>query len=129
MPMTICPLSGQACNQPKNIHVTEMVDGQYNEMKLCQQCAGMFLQPGVPIAPNQNDLSPMELLTNPKLILAAIFQKVHETRHAANEARCRACGISISEIAHNNKLGCPECYNFFPQLIQVIKVSQDGHVK
>lgn len=137
----MCPLSGQPCNQPKNIHVTEMVNGQYNEMNLCHQCAGMFVQPGMPMMQQlgmmppsmpelkQEFISPMELLTNPKLILAAIFQKVQEARRAAKEVHCPSCGTSMAQIAESSRLGCAECYRAFPQLVQVIKVAQDGHLK
>src|SRR4051812_35383817 len=97
----ICPLTKKPCDQPKAIHVTEMTNGQYNEMELCHQCAGAFLQgppPSMlqnlelmhPATPEQLPNHPMTFFTNPKLLLAAIFQQAMQARNQAKEVICPA---------------------------------------
>lgn len=34
-----CPLTGKPCSHPKNVHVTESVDGKPNQMFICEGCA------------------------------------------------------------------------------------------
>ena len=38
-----CPLSGNPCNKPKVYHITDIEDGEANQLHLCQSCAEDYL--------------------------------------------------------------------------------------
>src|SRR5690606_28752863 len=39
------PMKCQKCDKPATFHITDLVDGETNELHLCEQCAQSFLAP------------------------------------------------------------------------------------
>lgn len=101
----------QSCHQNQaTVHVVQTVNGQTQELHLCEQCAqktpqiSSVFQPG--ITPD---------------FLQALFGFVPASASAVTERvqaeACPHCGMTFAQIKQAGKLGCSTCYEKFePQL-------------
>jgi protein arginine kinase activator len=86
------------CGKQATIHLTDIVDGQKNEVHLCEECAvseGITVKSSVPIS---------ELLED------FILQK---SPSAHPEETCEICGLTFSQFRQRGLLGCPHDYDAF----------------
>ncbi len=77
-------------------HIKTMVNGIVREYNLCASCAA---QSGY----GSNSITGM---------LASMLGEI-SIPTPKNEKRCALCGATFSDIAHNGKMGCGECYKTF----------------
>lgn len=125
-----CPLTGKPCNKPKNIHVSEVVNGEPSHLHICQECApnlenitgGMAIEP-----PQQMTSLPLILGTpgptalTPLAILAGIMNGFTQPSAIANkesEHACPQCGTTLRQIAEQCRLGCSHCYVEFQKNLE-----------
>src|SRR5207302_1189192 len=91
----------QSCSSPATVHLTNIVDGQKQEVHLCPACAEQ-----------------QQVITQKELNLPAILQTLigHHVGPLTDElARltCPACGIKYMEFRAEGRLGCPRDYEVF----------------
>ncbi|MBO5730633.1 MAG: UvrB/UvrC motif-containing protein [Treponema sp.] len=76
------------------------------EVHLCLQCAA---QRGLSTSNGKIEMS-----------LAGLFDSIAKLQK--NQRQCPVCGKSEGELERNQRLGCPECYNFFgPKLKSILE--------
>ena len=99
--------------RPATVMVTRIVNGQKTEAHLCQECAR-----------SQNDLG---LFSEPGFtfhnILAGLFEPETILSGGApprTTARCKNCGLSLSDFRRLGQLGCSECYTQFEAQLEPI---------
>ncbi|MGL4423217.1 MAG: UvrB/UvrC motif-containing protein [Gemmataceae bacterium] len=87
----------QRCPKEAAYHVTELqTEGQYVELRLCEDCAKKHLHPPTPVsttaapAPSKLD-DPLEL----------------------GARTCEVCGHAFHEFRNTGRLGCPHDYDSF----------------
>jgi len=97
----------QQCEKPATFHITELTEGQPQEVHLCETCAKTYLthgEPGVASVPST---------------LAGVLAKQLQLGKAAEELAkldqraCPTCGITFYEFRNQGRLGCPHDYVFF----------------
>lgn len=93
------------------VFLTEIVNGQKREQHLCEDCAqdNPILQFKDKLG---KDLSIGDILSG---ILSNYAKNIVPKN--AKEAVCERCGMSLSQMISKGRLGCPECYNAFSEVI------------
>ena len=91
----------QTCGKAATVHITKIVNGQKQEMHLCQECS-----------------EKQQVLKNQELNLAVILQTMigqHVGGSTDELARltCPTCGIKYMEFRADGRLGCPKDYEVF----------------
>ncbi|MHB1654448.1 MAG: UvrB/UvrC motif-containing protein [Desulfitobacteriaceae bacterium] len=107
----------QHCQQHEaNVHLAKTVNGQTQELHLCEQCAmkgqevNVIFQPGL-VVPD---------------FLQALFGFSSAPASLKEEA-CPRCGMTFSQITRAGKLGCSVCYEKFePQLEPLVRRIHGG---
>jgi len=142
-----CPLTGKPCNKPKNIHVSDFVDGQMSHMHICQECAcqleqitgGVAIEPPMPPEPEPEPPHPFTLglpvvnpippSNSPIGFFMKLMQQMQD-RHREEELMrvpCPICGHTLKDVAETGRIGCPHCYTFFKhQLSPLLQKVQEG---
>jgi len=137
----ICPVTGKPCTLPKNVVINEIVDGNAKVIRLCHQCASVYLNseklsvpPQLPVLHPHNPqhsqyqgpksdqpATPGQLLSE----LLAYFQSqgkpvvVHHEQVQQLANVCPACGISFAEIQKTGRMGCSHCYVHFKDQMDI----------
>lgn len=110
----------QACNnKDATVHYTKIINGEIEELHLCDQCA---------ISNNEFGFD-----TNfpfHKLLTGLIDSIQGEpTQKEIGDFQCPFCGLSYNEFKQKGKFGCSQCYDSFKiKLIPLIK-GIHGHNK
>ncbi len=95
----------QRCNdKDASIHLTKIVNGDKNEVYLCEECARETGQ--LPFASN-NPFAFQNLLKgliNPGVSSYGEYQE---------DSKCANCGLTYSDFSKNGLFGCSECYKAF----------------
>ncbi|HHN45867.1 MAG TPA: hypothetical protein ENN09_00360 [Planctomycetes bacterium] len=82
----------QRCNErDARVHLTEIKNGQKNEIDLCEVCAKEMKLVG-----------PLEAAIPPE----------------AQKVRCPGCGITLKDFIASGRLGCEECYAAFAEQLE-----------
>lgn len=87
----------QKCPNPATLHITEVLGpGHFEELHLCEQCAGKYLYDG------------------PKAGKAPGGGPVAESDEGLfSQAVCPTCGLKFNEFRNTGRLGCPHDYEAF----------------
>ncbi len=94
------------CAKPATVHITEILDGQVQEIHLCESCAHDYLQPA-----DENDSVDNAETVALKLKEVANEEDLLELDHIV----CPNCGITFREFRSQGRLGCPHDYVVFQQ--------------
>ena len=88
----------QKCQNQATLHITEILsDDQFEELHLCEQCAGKYLY-----EPQQ------------KAGKGTGGESVREGEESLfNQHECPSCGIKFVEFRNSGRLGCPHDYQEF----------------
>lgn len=134
--MDICPFTKQPCGQPKTMHVTELKDGSFTELHLCQKCADQYMnesqpppqEPEKPTPPSVGGL--LGLLALMFLGSAAAKRRAADRQAPNQDVKCPGCGCTVDDIVKTGRFGCPQCYEYYKGPIQNLLIrSQAGAVK
>jgi protein arginine kinase activator len=108
----------QKCDKPATFHITELTDGNPQELHLCEDHARQYL--------SQSGAEPFEIGN----VAAALAQQMAQHMAVGQTAEelakldqqvCPFCGISFYEFRSRGRLGCPHDYVCFePQLMPLI---------
>ena len=91
------------CQKPAVTHITEIHNGEAQEVHLCESCAQDYLSTVADELPSSADD-----------IAAKISQLAdEEDLDEMDNVSCPDCGISFSEFRAKGRLSCPRCYEAF----------------
>ena len=106
----------QRCGKNEaNVSLTQIINGNKSEMKLCSKCANLY--GGI------NTTIPFDL--------GNLFEGLFEIPEAKQRKilKCDKCGLTYDEFKKQSKFGCDECYTAFnDRLVPVLK-RLHGNVK
>jgi protein arginine kinase activator len=131
--MDICPFTKQPCGQQKVMHVTELKDGVFTELHMCQQCAGQYMnEPHLP--PQEPDKPTPPSVGGLLGLLALMFlgSAAAKKREAARQnqpqpqPKCPGCGSTPDDIIKTGRFGCAQCYEYYKNPIQNLLVRYQG---
>ena len=98
----------ESCNEREaTVHYTEINGAEKREIHLCEECYRQRL------TPVQKTVDFAELLKG------LLHGTVKEQGEAAN-AICPTCGISLVEFRSGGRLGCPNDYHIFGEVVGVL---------
>jgi protein arginine kinase activator len=98
-----------ACQSDRaSIFLSQRVEGVILTVDLCPDCAQQ-----------------LGVSANDKINLAALRERLKQPDSSGTPAnlKCPACGYSRQEWEKNGRLGCPRCYDIFPDALS----RQPGH--
>lgn len=99
----------QKCDKQATFHITDLVDGEPNELHLCEDCAQSFLAP--PPGESSDVMPAMAGLLAQQL---AVGETAEELARLDKQV-CPVCGISFREFRKQGRLGCPYDYTCFAE--------------
>lgn len=95
----------QRCDEKEaSVHLTKIVNGEKNEVYLCEECARETGQ--LPFA-GSNPFAFQNLLKG------LINPKVNPYEQYQEEYKCEDCGLTYREFSRKGLFGCSNCYNAF----------------
>lgn len=95
----------QNCQEPKKIHLTQIVGGKVKQLDLCEAC---------PHAKGISDPAGFDLLGE----LLPGEKEVVASHEILFQLECRVCGCTTAEFRKTGRFGCSECYKTFFDIIQ-----------
>lgn len=105
----------QNCNQKEStVHLTKIVNGEANQIHLCQECAqkvqgfGLSLYPGM-VA----DFLQALFGVNPT---GQSDQPLDELQ----QEQCPGCGWTFAQIQKAGRMGCSKCYEMFESQMETL---------
>lgn len=107
----------QKCDRAATFHITDLIDGEPNELHLCEECAQAFLQPATQ--------EPSEMLPAMAGLLAqhlAVGETAEELERLDQKV-CPVCGITFLQFRKQGRLGCPHDYVFFEKEMEPLLLS------
>ncbi len=110
------PVNCESCNKSEAVvHLTNIVGGQMEKLRLCGPCAaarGFVVEPpalgAVGAVPEKVDQILSQMLE-----ALQTGMEVSEQRPAEPEAACPDCGMTLSEFQKRGRLGCANDYIVF----------------
>ncbi len=100
------------CDKPATFHITDLVDGESNELHLCEECAQAFLAP-----PSSGADEVMPAMAGLLAQQLAVGETAEELARLDKQV-CPVCGISFREFRKQGRLGCPHDYTCFAQELE-----------
>ena len=102
----------QRCSKPATIHITEIIEGSFMELHLCEEHARQHFSSEQNLEPNTLGAKAM-----------AKFAKAEGKATAEMDKQtCPICGISFREFRNGGRLGCPHDYEAFgPDLFPLLE--------
>lgn len=94
------------CSNPATLHITELQEGEVEELHLCETCAKQYLSGASSV-----DFEPTDEVGALAEKLAEIATE--EELDEFNQLTCPNCGISFREFRSQGRLGCPHDYIAF----------------
>lgn len=94
-----------------NTHIKKVVNGEYTELMLCNECAH---------AMGYDNVFDFEMPDMFGGLLQSFFTGALPARSGAS--RCPECGSTYGDITNTGKVGCAHCYEaFYSELLPSIK--------
>ena len=104
----------QICNKnPATIHVQEIINGEKKVFHLCSECAAKKAETE-PILQSFNLAEMLYNFTNGNM--QENTGEIDETPPAAS-VKCAACGWDTERFRKTGRLGCPDCYLVFSEVL------------
>ncbi len=95
------------CSKAATLHITEIVDGDVQEIHLCEACAQNYLAAPEPVISNEEAEGFLEKI--------AEFSSEEDEAIELNPLVCPNCGILFKEFRKQGRLGCPHDYVVFEE--------------
>jgi protein arginine kinase activator len=107
--------------RPSILHVTKIINGQKNELHICEVCAREMgeLITGVP-----NSFSIHNLFSG----LLDFEQTSANKPHVSAAIRCENCGLTYSQFSKLGRFGCNSCYKSFSDRLEPLLKRVHGSV-
>lgn len=110
----------QQCEKPATFHITELTEGEPQEVHLCEQCARTYLTDG-----NEPEQAAVGNLSGMIAQQLAVGETAEELARLEQKT-CPICGISFLEFRKEGRLGCPNDYNFFSEELEPLVLNIHG---
>ncbi len=94
------------CPHTATVHLTDIINGQKQEMHLCQECA------------NAQQILQQEELNLSVIVQTVIGQHVSPVADELARLTCPNCGIKYMEFRAAGRLGCPHDYHVFQKALR-----------
>jgi len=129
-----CPYSKQPCDDKKILHVTELKDGSYTDLHMCEKCAAKYT--GGPVEPEvkQEPETPSSLgglvgLLS-LLMLGTVASQKRATVRNTQATKCPGCGTTPEDISKTGRFGCAKCYEYYQASVEhVLQKCHQGATK
>jgi len=133
--MDICPFTKQPCGQPKTMHVTELKNGTFTELHMCQKCSDQYMNESTPLQPQEPE---PDKPTPPSVggllgLLALMFlgsvaakKRTADRQAPQPQAKCPGCGVTPEDIIKTGRFGCPQCYEYYKGPIENLLIRYQG---
>lgn len=99
-----------------NFHYTKLVNGNKEELHLCDTCAY-----------DSQEFDINTPLSIGKLFSGFFANKKEEEGESLKDITCSNCGLTFSKFQKTGKLGCFKCYKEFDEYLQPIIKGIHGH--
>lgn len=109
----------QECENPATFHITELTDGKYQELHLCEDHARQYL------TQTQETSSGSTSMAGALAQQLAVGQTAEELARLDKKS-CPVCGISFLEFRNSGRLGCPHDYVFFREELEPLILNIHG---
>lgn len=96
------------------VHYTEIINGQKQEMNLCEACARELQPQGFGFMPQLNFHNFLGSFLGQALGAGGFAQTT------PGGARCQVCGLTEGEFAQKGLLGCGSCYDSFGNTLEAV---------
>jgi protein arginine kinase activator len=117
-------------------HLTKLIDGKVIEVHVCEKCIPQVNDPQLidfDIWDEVSKLAKVKGLKDPLAGLEATFvpeisaKSLMLSPQSNAEGRCQSCGFTSEDLRKTGRLGCPECYTVFHEMLEeVINDCQKG---
>lgn len=107
----------QKCDRAATFHITDLVDGEPNEVHLCEECAQAFLTPA------KEDASEMMPAISGLLAQHLAVGETADELARLDQRACPVCGITFLQFRKQGRLGCPHDYVFFEKELAPLLLS------
>ncbi|MBN1587966.1 MAG: UvrB/UvrC motif-containing protein [Pirellulales bacterium] len=116
----------QKCDKPATFHITELTDGNPQELHLCEEHARQYL--------SQSSASQLESGNVAAVLAQQMAQHMAVGQTAEELARldrqvCPVCGISFYDFRSQGRLGCPHDYRCFEQQLNALILNIHGETE
>ncbi len=115
----------QQCDKPATFHITELTDGEYQALHLCEDHARNYL--------TQSEGGDESQQAQPTLagVLAQQFKigQTAEELARLDQQSCPVCGITFYEFRNQGRLGCPHDYECFENELEPLIMNIHGEVE
>lgn len=103
------------CNNEATVHLSQIVEGEVHKIDLCENCAK---QKGVddPVGYSLTDF--LLGLGSEQQSQQGTQETKKSSSSSHTEVRCPHCGFSQSDFKKSGRLGCPECYEAFGEILE-----------
>jgi len=113
----------QKCDKPATFHITDLVDGEPNELHLCEECAHKFLAPSG--GENAEGLPGVAGFLAQHLAVGETAEQLARL----DQRSCSVCGITFLEFRKQGRLGCPHDYIGFAEELEPLLLNIHGETK
>ncbi len=110
----------QECEKPATFHITELADGEPQELHLCEEHAREYLSQSETV--ESEGPQPLAGVLSSQL---KIGQTSDELARLDKRA-CPVCGITFYEFRSQGRLGCPHDYSCFADELEPLMVNIHG---
>ena len=108
------------CSRPSTLHITELRQGEVQELHLCESCAQQYLS-----GADSDDAG--EEVSSFAEKLAEIVSD--EDLDELSQLTCPNCGISFREFRSQGRLGCPHDYIAFQSELMPLLENIHGEIQ
>lgn len=110
----------QRCNKKEStVHLTKIVNGEKNEIYLCEDCARETNQ--MPFGAN-NPFSFQNLLSG-------LLTPETNNPFMQQDLKCDTCGLNYKDFTKKGLLGCTDCYGAFNSKLEPLLKRIHGSIK
>jgi protein arginine kinase activator len=95
------------CGKPATVHITHIINGKFQKVNLCEECAQ---------GEGMSEVGEGALTD----LLQQVVGGLGEENLADGDVgtKCPDCGYSLAQLRSSGRVGCPDCYAHFQALIK-----------
>lgn len=115
-----CFFSKEPCDSKKVLHVTELKDGSYVQLHMCEKCASKYMDGSIETVSKPTGLGGL-------LGLLSLLMSSTVASQKRAKSKCPSCGATSEDVSKTGKFGCEKCYEHYQSSIDhIIHKCQQG---